>query len=199
MKRIAVTYENGQIFQHFGHTEQFKIYEIENGSIVNEKIVDTNGSGHGALADLLKSEDVDILICGGIGGGGGAPMGGGFGDELGDLGEPGSDETTDIGGDEGSADLSSMGGDDAGESTPLNESVIRTVNEDCLNRIKALPSKDFYKEYLKKLGALDETAHTHVAITDKGLMINETIDSTIKELDDLVVEHEKNIITEEKK
>ena len=69
MKRIAVTYENGQIFQHFGHTEQFKIYEFENGSIVNEKIVDTNGSGHGALADFLKSEDVDILICGGIGGG----------------------------------------------------------------------------------------------------------------------------------
>ena len=69
MKRIAVTYENGQIFQHFGHTEQFKIYEVENGSIVNEKIVDTNGSGHGALADYLKSEDVDILICGGIGGG----------------------------------------------------------------------------------------------------------------------------------
>ena len=26
--RIAVTYENGQIFQHFGHTEAFKIYDV---------------------------------------------------------------------------------------------------------------------------------------------------------------------------
>ena len=65
--RIAVTYENGNIFQHFGHTEQFKLYDVEDGKIVNSQIVDTNGSGHGALAGFLKAADVDALICGGIG------------------------------------------------------------------------------------------------------------------------------------
>ena len=67
--KIAVTYENEQIFQHFGHTEQFKIYTAENGKITNSEVVDTNGSGHGALAGLLSSLGVDALICGGIGGG----------------------------------------------------------------------------------------------------------------------------------
>ena len=67
--KIAVTYENGQIFQHFGHTAQFKLYEVEDGKVVREAVVDTNGSGHGALADLLAQSGVDTLICGGIGGG----------------------------------------------------------------------------------------------------------------------------------
>ena len=67
--RIAVTYENGNIFQHFGHTEQFKVYDIEDGKIADAKVVDTNGSGHGALAGLLAADGVDALICGGIGGG----------------------------------------------------------------------------------------------------------------------------------
>ena len=65
--RIAVTYENGEIFQHFGHTEQFKLYDVEDGKIVNEQIVDTNGSGHGALAGFLQAAKADALICGGIG------------------------------------------------------------------------------------------------------------------------------------
>ncbi len=67
--KIAVTYENGQVFQHFGHTEQFKIYDTEDGKILSARVVDTNGSGHGALAGFLKAHDVDTLICGGIGGG----------------------------------------------------------------------------------------------------------------------------------
>ncbi len=67
--RIAVTYENGQIFQHFGHTEQFKIYDVENNEIKSSQVVDTNGSGHGALAGFLTANEVDTLICGGIGGG----------------------------------------------------------------------------------------------------------------------------------
>ena len=67
--KIAVTYENGQIFQHFGHTEQFKIYEAEDGKILSSQIVDTNGSGHGALAGFLTAHGVQVLICGGIGGG----------------------------------------------------------------------------------------------------------------------------------
>lgn len=65
--RIAVTYENGEVFQHFGHTEQFKICDVENGRIIKDRVVDTNGSGHGALAGFLKDMGVDTLICGGIG------------------------------------------------------------------------------------------------------------------------------------
>ena len=65
--RIAVTYENGEIFQHFGHTEHFKLYDVEDGRIVKEQIVPTNGSGHGALAGFLKAAQADALICGGIG------------------------------------------------------------------------------------------------------------------------------------
>ena len=67
--KIAVTYENGQVFQHFGHTAQFKLYDVENGAVTASQVVDTNGSGHGALAGFLKDHQVDALICGGIGGG----------------------------------------------------------------------------------------------------------------------------------
>ena len=66
---IAVTYENGQVFPHFGHTEQFKLYEVAEGRVVSSRVVDTNGSGHGALAGFLRDHGVDALICGGIGGG----------------------------------------------------------------------------------------------------------------------------------
>ncbi len=67
--RIAVTYENGEIFQHFGHTEAFKVYDVEDGKVVSSQVVSTNGSGHGALAEVLHTLQVDTLICGGIGGG----------------------------------------------------------------------------------------------------------------------------------
>ncbi|MDL2295452.1 DUF134 domain-containing protein [Lachnospiraceae bacterium OttesenSCG-928-E19] len=67
--RIAVTFEEGNVFQHFGHTQQFKLYDIENGQIVKEEVVDTNGQGHGALSGFLKNLGVDMMICGGIGGG----------------------------------------------------------------------------------------------------------------------------------
>lgn len=67
--KIAVTYENGQIFQHFGHTAAFKFYDVENGTIKSTEVVGTNGSGHGALAGFLSGNGVDVLICGGIGGG----------------------------------------------------------------------------------------------------------------------------------
>ena len=67
--RIAVTYENEMVFQHFGHTAQFKIYDVENGAGVRTQVVDTNGQGHGALAGFLANGGSDVLICGGIGGG----------------------------------------------------------------------------------------------------------------------------------
>lgn len=67
--RIAVTYEDGQVFQHFGHTQQFKIYDIADGKMTASRVVDTGGSGHGALAGVLNALGADTLICGGIGGG----------------------------------------------------------------------------------------------------------------------------------
>lgn len=67
--KVAVTYEAGLIFQHFGHTAAFKVFEIENGEIKSAQVVDTEGHGHGALAGFLQAQGVDTLICGGIGGG----------------------------------------------------------------------------------------------------------------------------------
>lgn len=74
--KIAATYENGEIFQHFGHTEQFKIYEVKNGKIVGSEVVGNDGLGHGALAGYLKSMGVEKLVCGGIGGGARQMLGG---------------------------------------------------------------------------------------------------------------------------
>ena len=67
--KIAVTYENGNIFQHFGHTAEFKVYEIVDGKVVSSEIIGTDGQGHGALASVLGQHQIDALICGGIGGG----------------------------------------------------------------------------------------------------------------------------------
>ncbi|MCM1304677.1 MAG: NifB/NifX family molybdenum-iron cluster-binding protein [Butyrivibrio sp.] len=67
--KIAVTYENGNVFPHFGHTEYFKVYEIADGKVVDSRVVSAGGSGHGALAVLLSGMGVDTLICGGIGAG----------------------------------------------------------------------------------------------------------------------------------
>ncbi len=67
--RIAVTYDNGNVFQHFGKTESFKIYDVEDNKVVSREVIGSNGTGHGALAGLLADHAVDVLICGGIGGG----------------------------------------------------------------------------------------------------------------------------------
>lgn len=67
--KIAVTYDNGNVFQHFGKTENFKVFEIDDNKVVSSEIIGSNGSGHGALAGLLADKSIDVLICGGIGGG----------------------------------------------------------------------------------------------------------------------------------
>ena len=67
--KIAVTYDNGNVFQHFGRTEFFKVYEVEDSKVVSSEVIASNGVGHGALAGLLSGQSVDVLICGGIGGG----------------------------------------------------------------------------------------------------------------------------------
>ncbi len=69
IEKIAVTYENGNVFPHFGHTGQFKVYDIEGGKVIGAQVVDTDGKGHGALAGMLSGLKVDTLICGGIGAG----------------------------------------------------------------------------------------------------------------------------------
>ena len=61
--KVAVTYDNGQVFQYFGHTECFKLYEVENGTVVSEMFLEPNGSGHGALAGFLQVYGVEVLIC----------------------------------------------------------------------------------------------------------------------------------------
>ena len=69
MMKIAVTYENGEVFQHFGHTETFKVYEVEDGKVISSQIIGSDGNGHEALAGLLANQRIDVLICSGIGGG----------------------------------------------------------------------------------------------------------------------------------
>ena len=44
MMKIAVTYENGQVFQHFGHCEQFKLYDVQDGQVVSSQVVSAIGS-----------------------------------------------------------------------------------------------------------------------------------------------------------
>lgn len=67
--RIAITYKDGQIFQHFGRSEFFKIYDVQDGQIVSSVIIPTNGNGHSALGGFLSAAKVEALICGGIGNG----------------------------------------------------------------------------------------------------------------------------------
>ena len=67
--KIAIPYEAGQVFQHFGHSPAFMVYETGGGKVVSSALLPTNGSGHGALAGLLAANKVNALVCGGIGGG----------------------------------------------------------------------------------------------------------------------------------
>lgn len=67
--KIAVTYEGGNVFQHFGHSQYFKVYDVEGGAVRASEVIPTDGFGHGALAGFLRERGVDALICGGIGGG----------------------------------------------------------------------------------------------------------------------------------
>lgn len=66
---LAVPYENGEVFQHFGKSKEFQLFDIDNGAIQSERIILNEGSGHGALADLLGKQGVTVLLCGGIGDG----------------------------------------------------------------------------------------------------------------------------------
>lgn len=67
--RIAVCYDNGNVFQHFGKTENFKIYDVEDGKILSSEVMSCGDTGHEALAGLLADNGVEVVICGGLGGG----------------------------------------------------------------------------------------------------------------------------------
>lgn len=67
--KLAVTYKNDNIFEHFGHTEVFKVYEILDNKVINSYLIKTNCRGHGALAGFLVENKINALICGGIGDG----------------------------------------------------------------------------------------------------------------------------------
>jgi len=67
--KIAVPVENGMVFQHFGKTKSFMLYDAAEGKITGKRLLDAGENGHAALAGLLQSQGVELLICGGIGGG----------------------------------------------------------------------------------------------------------------------------------
>lgn len=72
--KIAIPYENGMVFQHFGHTAEFKFYEVENGQVTASEVVSTNGQGHGALVGFLAQHNANVVFCGGIGPGHRMPL-----------------------------------------------------------------------------------------------------------------------------
>jgi predicted Fe-Mo cluster-binding NifX family protein len=67
--KIAVPTENEEVFQHFGQSRMFTVYETENGKVTTKELLDSSRSGHSALAGLLNLSAVNVVICGGIGGG----------------------------------------------------------------------------------------------------------------------------------
>ncbi|MCI8850625.1 MAG: dinitrogenase iron-molybdenum cofactor biosynthesis protein [Erysipelotrichaceae bacterium] len=65
--KIAVTYEKGMVFQHFGKSEQFLVVEVEQTKLLNKSLLSADGQGHSALVTLLAKAEIDTLICGGLG------------------------------------------------------------------------------------------------------------------------------------
>ncbi len=65
--RIAVTYDDTEVYQHFGDTSYFKIYDVQDGKVVKSELVPTGDVSHAALVGFLAERGVDTLICGGLG------------------------------------------------------------------------------------------------------------------------------------
>ncbi len=69
--RIAVSYQDGQIGEHFGHAAMFAIYDYEDADVnrCTKVLVETGDlHGHQAMAERMKSERVDAVISGSMGG-----------------------------------------------------------------------------------------------------------------------------------
>lgn len=69
MIKIAVASENETVTEHFGHCENFNIYETENGKIVKSESIKNPGHKPGFLPNFLNDMGVKVVISGGIGGG----------------------------------------------------------------------------------------------------------------------------------
>lgn len=65
--RIAIPVKNENIYQHFGMASTFKVYDIEEKRVVNTFFIESAGTGHGAKIGPLVDNQVDCVICGGIG------------------------------------------------------------------------------------------------------------------------------------
>ncbi len=65
--KIAIPIENEDIFQHFGHATKFRIYDVMDDGSKTMTEVDAAGEGHDATAQWLKTMDVQMVLCGGVG------------------------------------------------------------------------------------------------------------------------------------
>lgn len=68
--KIAMPARDGQINEHFGTTQEFAIIELVNNEVKNLEIISNEGlqHNHGGIANMLKNENIEVIICGGIGG-----------------------------------------------------------------------------------------------------------------------------------
>ena len=63
--KIAVTYDNGNVFEHFGRTDSFKVYEVEDGKVLSGEVISSHGAGHGALAGVLYGDVSNVAVTSG--------------------------------------------------------------------------------------------------------------------------------------
>ena len=64
---VAIPYADGEVFQHFGKSKQFRIYTVSDGKTVASETADTDGTGHEMIGLWLVTKGVDTVICGNIG------------------------------------------------------------------------------------------------------------------------------------
>lgn len=67
--KIAVASEKDMVTQHFGHCENFNIFEVENDKIIRQESFANPGHRPGFLPNYLHEKGVNVIISGGMGGG----------------------------------------------------------------------------------------------------------------------------------
>ena len=68
--KVAVSYRDGEIYEHFGHAETFAIYDFDLNNMDNstKKLIDVRDlSGHEAMVERMRAEGVDAVLCGNMG------------------------------------------------------------------------------------------------------------------------------------
>lgn len=66
--KIAIASEGNNVSGHFGFCEEFKMYEIEDGKVLNTKSIPNPGHKPGFLPVFLKEQGANIIVSGGMGG-----------------------------------------------------------------------------------------------------------------------------------